>query len=265
MSTGNSVRLELAGGHATIVFDRPEARNALSSAMMGEFEDAVSGVEAWVAADARAVAVLLTSSDPRVFLAGADLKELRLLHGYDGGRAFADRGRRLLARLEALPVPVVAVLEGPALGGGAEVSLAADIRVMAETSYFSFVQAKVGIIPGWGGGRRLAGIVGWKRALCLFATAARLDASEAARSGLADLVVPAGAALGGALDMVAQMEVLPPLAVRALKPLLRAAVGRPDADADEEGDIFGHLWASDDHEEAIAALLERRIGRFEGR
>jgi enoyl-CoA hydratase/carnithine racemase len=160
----------------------------------------------------------------------------------------------------------VAAMEGPALGGGAELALACDLRVMGENSYFSFVQLRVGIVPGWGGGRRLAEIVGWKRALGLFATTARVPAAEALRLGLADRLTVDGQAFHEARELVEEMATLPPLAVRALKPLLRRPSTTPGSEADGfEADTFGRLWATDDHEEAIASLIDRRPGVFHGR
>jgi len=265
MSVVRHIQLELGEQYAQLVFDRPEARNALSSSVMEEAEAAVGAVEAWVHEGTRHMALLLSSSDPRIFVAGADLKELRHLHGYEGGRAFAERGRSLLDRLEDLPIPVVAAMEGPALGGGAELALACDLRVMAESSYFSFVQLRVGIVPGWGGGRRLAEIVGWKRALGLFATTARLSAAEALHLGLADRPAPDGQAFHTARELVEEMAALPPLAVRALKPLLRRLSTTPRSEGEGfEADTFGRLWATADHEEAIASLMDRRLGEFHG-
>lgn len=265
MSAESHIRLELGERYAQLVFHRPEARNALSSSVMEEMEAAIGAVEAWVREGTRHVALLLSSSDPRIFVAGADLKELRNLHGYEGGRAFAERGRRLLDRLEDLPIPVVAAMEGPALGGGAELALACDLRVMSESSYFSFVQLRVGIVPGWGGGRRLAEIVGWKRALGLFVTTARLPAAEALNLGLADRLVPDGQAIHEALKLVEEMAMLPPLAVRALKPLLRRlSATSPSEGEGFEAEAFGRLWATADHEEAIASLMDRQPGEFHG-
>ena len=265
MSAGRHIQLDLGERYAQLVFDRPEARNALSSRVMEEAEAAMGVVEAWAHEGPRHVALLLSSSDPRIFVAGADLKELCHLHGYEGGRAFAERGRRLLDRLEDLPIPVVAAMEGPALGGGAELALACDLRVMAESSYFSFVQLRVGIVPGWGGGRRLAEIVGWKRALGLFATTARLPAAEALNLGLADRLASDGRALDEALKLVEEMAALPPLAVRTLKPLLTRLFAVPRSEGEEfEADAFGRLWATADHEEAIASLMDRRRGEFHG-
>jgi enoyl-CoA hydratase len=260
------ILLDLGPQHAHLTFNRPEARNALSSAAFTRLEEAVTRVEAWVEEDPRHIALLLSSSDPRAFVSGADLKELRHIEGYESGRAFADRGRRLLARLEDLPVPVVAALEGPALGGGVELALACDFRVVSEISYFSFVQLRVGIVPGWGGGRRLAEIVGWKRALFLLGTAAKVSAPEALRLGLADRLAPAGQALQSALEVVDKMSGLPPLAVLALKPLLRhLAVSSREAGEECEADTFGRLWASGDHDEALSGLLDGTAPTFKGR
>jgi enoyl-CoA hydratase/carnithine racemase len=171
----------------------------------------------------------------------------------------------ILNRLEDLPIPVVAAVNGPAVGGGSELALACDARVMAEDAYLSFAQARLGVVTGWGGGGRLIQILGRRRALTLLATAGRVEADRAEIMGLADWLAPPGRALERAEALVERMAELPPLAVRALKPLLRRVDCSDRAASQEaESEAFARLWGTDDHTEALAALLQGRPPEFTG-
>jgi enoyl-CoA hydratase/carnithine racemase len=171
----------------------------------------------------------------------------------------ARRVRRLLDRVAAFPVPVIAALNGHALGGGAEVAIAADIRIAADDIKIGFNQASLGIMPAWGGAERLAQVVGRGRALLAIATGEVYDAEAAQRWGLVDLVVPR-ASFDKEWRMLAErIASTAPGTSRAVKTVIAAAAPsvRPDLEADAT-DVFARLWTADAHWAAVDALEQRR-------
>src|SRR5436190_20592499 len=179
------VRVELDAAVAVVTIDRPEARNAIGFATIDELEAALDQV---LASDA-AVLVLRGGGD-RAFVSGGDLKDLGTVRTHEDAVSMARRVRRLLDRVAAFPVPVVAALNGHALGGGAEVAIAADIRVAANDVKIGFNQVSLGIMPAWGGAERLAQVIGRGRALLAIATGEIYEAPAAQTLGLIDIVVP---------------------------------------------------------------------------
>lgn len=259
------VRVQAGDRVAELVLDRPEVRNAIDPKFISDLGFALDELDMWARKSLCACAVVVVSSGP-VFVSGADLRYLGSISTAEEMASFSRTMQATLDRLEELPVPVIAALDGPALGGGTEVALACDVRIMAEDAYFSFKYARVGVVPGWGGSRRLAQLVGYSRALLLTATAAEVPGPEAVRLGLADRLVSAGAAASEARRMAATMSTLAPLSIRELKGLLKGALvySRTEA-ATRETDAFVRLWASYDHKEGLESLLQRRSPRFEGR
>jgi enoyl-CoA hydratase len=170
-------------GLAVITIDRPHARNAISLDTMGELETALDG-----AAGARAL--VIRGAGDRAFVSGGDLKELSALRTEEDAAAMAKRMRTICDRIAGFPGPVIAALNGHAFGGGAEVAVAADIRVAADDIKIAFNQVQLEIMPAWGGAERLATLVGKSRALLLAGAGTPLDAAEAQRIGLVDLVLP---------------------------------------------------------------------------
>ena len=241
-------------GIAQLSLHRPEARNALTWEAMRLFAEAVEAAHA--APDLRA---LILTGDEGAFCAGGDLYEL------DGFPTRAD-GVRLSAvmaaaldRLEALPIPTVAAIEGPALGGGAEMALACDLRVMAEGASLGMMHVRLGITPAWGGGQRLLRLVGYARSLEWLAAGRVLTPGEALEAGLANLSVPRGRSLEHALALAQTIAACDANAVRAVKRLLRAGMILPSGEAAmaERGE-FPDLWAAPAHLEASASLVARR-------
>src|SRR5262249_60761685 len=172
---GNScaagVRLEIEGGIAVVTIDRPEVRNAIGFATIDELGAAFDHV-----LESSAAVVVLRGGGDRVFVSGGDLKELSGVRTYEGAVRMASRARQLLDRIAAFPIPVVAALNGHALGGGAEVAIAADIRIAADDIRIGFNQVSLGIMPAWGGAERLAQVIGRGRALLAIATGRLYDA-----------------------------------------------------------------------------------------
>ncbi len=181
----SDVRLEIDAGVAVVTIDRPEARNAIGFATIDALGAAVDEV-----ADSGAAVLVLRGSGDRAFVSGGDIKELGSIRTHEAAVAMASRVRRLLDRVAAFPVPVIAALNGHALGGGAEVAVAADIRIAADDVKIGFNQVALGIMPAWGGAERLAQLVGRSRALLAIATGDVYDAPTAQRFGLVDVVVP---------------------------------------------------------------------------
>ncbi|WP_280389917.1 enoyl-CoA hydratase/isomerase family protein, partial [Nocardia wallacei] len=177
------VELELDDGLAVVTINRPHARNAIAPETMDQLEQAIDA-----AAGARALA--LTGAGERAFVSGGDLKELAALRTEAQAAEMAWRMRGVCDRLAAFPGPVVAALNGHALGGGAEVAVAADIRIAADDIKIGFNQVSLAIMPAWGGAERLAALVGRGRALLLAGSGVILDAAAAERAGLVDRVLP---------------------------------------------------------------------------
>lgn len=255
MITHETLNLTYHGAVATITFNQPDARNALPLAGMRAFAAAVEQL----AADADLRAVILTGAGAVAFCAGGDLRDLApLTSAADGATVGRVMGDALLA-LEGLPVPVIAAINGYALGGGCEIALACDLRVVDESVRFGAVHKHVALIPGWGGGQRLLRAVGYARAMDLLLTAQVLNARDMLRLGLAQRVVPDGEAYAGAWSLVTAFEDAPLGVVRAVKALLRAGTHLPYAEAlDEEHALFPDLWAADAHLAAVEKFLNRK-------
>ena len=177
------VDLELDDGLAVITIDRPHARNAIAPETMDQLDAALDRA-------AGALALVIRGGGDRAFVSGGDLKELAKLRTEEDAAAMARRMRSICDRIAAFPAPVVAALNGHALGGGAEVAVAADIRIAADDIRIGFNQVTLEIMPAWGGAERLAALVGRGRALLLAGSGTVLDAAEAQRVGLVDQVLP---------------------------------------------------------------------------
>src|SRR5206468_1596298 len=162
-----------------------DVRNAIGFATVAELDAALDDV-----LDAGAAVLVVRGGGDRAFVSGGDLKELGTIRTHEAAVDMARRVRRMLDRVAAFPVPVIAALNGHALGGGAEVAIAADIRVAANNVKIGFNQVSLGIMPAWGGAERLAQVIGRGRALLAIATGQLYDASTAEQLGLVDLVVP---------------------------------------------------------------------------
>jgi enoyl-CoA hydratase/carnithine racemase len=240
---------------------RPEQRNAIDFSTMDELETVLSILEA----DDSLRALILTGGGD-TFISGGDLKDFQSLVTAADGQRMARRMGDILTRMSRLPVPVIAALNGPAVGGGTEVALACDLRVAAVNAYFSFRQVTMGIMTAWGGAPRLLALLGFSRALHYLLTAERITSEQALQLGLVQRVTPEGQALAGALELARQIAEQPPLAVRAIKRALQQMIGVSfDAAAAVEVNEFGPVWASADHLEAVDAYFAKRTPIFHGR
>ncbi len=244
-------------GVMQLTVSRPQVRNALDWETMEAFERAVEALAA-----RRDVRALVVCGAGGTFLSGGDLRVLHDASSEQDGARLSAGMTRALERLSALPFPVLAAIDGAARGGGAEVALACDVRVMAADATLGFVQVNLGLMPGWGGAQRLLRLAGYGRALLWLTSGQVLDAETAFRGGLVEALAPAGAALRSALDLARRLAARPPQAVRAIKYALRAHLdGSPPAwSAVLEQAAFPPLWADEAHSRAVARFLERKQG-----
>jgi enoyl-CoA hydratase/carnithine racemase len=226
------VRVERHGSLGLLTLDDPDTRNALGTEMLGSLAAAVASL-----AQDDAVRVVAITGAGRVFSSGAAIREHDAMP--DGGTLLHDRGTAVLDGLAALPVPVVALLNGHAVGGGAELALAADWRLSAPEAEIRFVHAGVGLVPGFGGLARLSRLVGPARALHLLATRASVDGRRAVELGLALEVAPAGELVARARSLAEAVEGSDRAAIAAVKRLLAAA---PHGDRAAERAAFLEAW-----------------------
>lgn len=252
--------LDVADRVATITVNRPDKLNALNDATMLELGRAIDQVRA----DETVGGVILTGAG-RAFVAGADLSELRSKSASEA-YALARRGQDVFRRFETSPKPVVAAVNGFALGGGCELAMACHVRLASDAAKFGQPEVKLGAIPGYGGTQRLARLVGRGRALQLLLTGEMIDAAEAFRLGLVNRVVPAGeSVVEAARVMLALMLANGP---RALAHCIDVVNRGADISMDEalalEAAAFGALAATEDMREGTSAFLEKRAPRFRG-
>ncbi len=253
------VRLEVAEGIGTVRLDRPPM-NALNTQIQEELRAA-----ALAATDDDAVRAVVVYGGPKVFAAGADIKEMRGM-GYAEMAARAGALSSAFDAVARIPKPVVAAVTGYALGGGCELALACDWRVVADDARLGQPEITLGVIPGAGGTQRLARLVGPARAKDLVMTGRFVGATEALALGLADRVVPAADVYAAALDLVRPFVTGPAQALRAAKQAVDGGLEMDLASALAwESQLFAALFATDDKAEGMAAFVEKRKPDFTGR
>jgi enoyl-CoA hydratase len=258
--TYESLLYEVTGALARITVNRPDKLNALNKTVIGELDRAVGEIER----DPAIRGVILTGAGPKAFVAGADIGEIASQGPVDG-KARAMEGQRVFRRLERCGKPVVAAVNGFALGGGCELAMACHLRVASEGARFGQPEVKLGIGPGYGGTVRLPRLVGRGRALELLLTGAMIDAQEALRIGLVNRVVPAERLLPESEQLLTTILGNGPLAIRAC---LEAVDTGLDLGLDEalllEANLFGLLSGTADMREGTAAFLAKRPPQFTG-
>lgn len=247
-------------GLVLLGLNRPHAKNALGRQLLGELETVLRSL----GEDPSVRVVMIHSLVPGVFCAGADLKE-RAGMSPEEASAFVARLRAAFTAVERLPMPVIGVVEGAALGGGLELALACDLRVLGGQAKVGLPEVGLAIIPGAGGTQRLPRIIGRSKAKELIFTARRLDAAEAQAFGIADRVLEAGSALEGAKALA--REILPhgPVALRAAKEAIDRGL---DADRDTglriEQECYARVLPTQDRLEGLAAFREKRKPVYRG-
>ena len=246
---------------ARITVNRPKALNALNREILLELEQAFTRV---AEDDAIGVAIL-TGSGPKAFVAGADIAAMQALNPLEA-REFAALGQRVMQRIEGCPKPVIAAVNGFALGGGCELALGCDIRIAAEGARFGQPEINLGIIPGFGGTQRLSRLIGRGRALELILTGEMIDAAEAQRLGLVNQVVAADQLLDRATALA---EKIAGKGAYALQLAKQAVSNGLELDLERairyEQELFALCFATADQQEGMQAFLEKRQPRFQGR
>ncbi|WP_406449745.1 enoyl-CoA hydratase/isomerase family protein [Streptomyces sp. NBC_01622] len=236
------VDLQLDEGLAVITIDRPQARNAIAPTTMDELDKVLD-------AAAGAKALVVTGAGDRAFVSGGDLKQLSAIRTEEDAMAMALRMRGICDRIANFPGPVIAAMNGHAFGGGAEVAVAADIRVAADDIRIGFNQVALAIMPAWGGAERLAQLVGKGRALMLAGAGTVLGAAEAQRVGLLDLVLPRAEFAEGWRTLASSLATNP---AREIKRVMSGAVPEEEA-----ARAFARLWVSDEHWQAAERVMSR--------
>lgn len=255
-----SVKVEMEERLAIVTVDRPEALNALNSAVLGELTMTFEHLS--MAADVGAI--ILTGAGDKAFVAGADIKEMAGLSGVEMQR-FSEAGRRLGDAISACPKPVIAAVNGFALGGGCELAIACDIRIASDRAKFGQPEVNLGIIPGFGGSQRLPRLVGPGWAAELVFTGDRIDAARAERIGLVNRVVPHARLLEEAKVLAGKILAKGPAAIALAKACLRAAQEMPlSAGLSFETAAFGLVGTTDDKVEGMKAFLEKRAPSWKG-
>jgi enoyl-CoA hydratase len=244
-----------------LTLNRPKALNALNSATLDELAQAIAQVDA----NDGARALLVTGAGDRAFVAGADIGEM-LNFSAEHARAFSEQGMRVMHAFEALRMPVIALVNGYALGGGCELAMACDWILAAENAVFGQPEVNLGIPPGFGGTQRLTRLVGRALALELLTTARQVKADEALRIGLVNHVYPAAQLREHGLDMARTIAAKGPVAVRLAK---QAAQRGQDLDLANacvlESNAFALAFATADQKEGMRAFIEKRAAHFNGR
>jgi len=257
----SSLLYELRDGVAAITINRPDKLNALNDTVIEELGQAVGAVET----DQAIRGVILTGAGAKAFVAGADIAELSRQGPLDG-KARALAGQAVFRRLERLGKPVIAAVNGFALGGGCELAMACHIRIASDRAKFGQPEVKLGIGPGYGGTVRLPRLVGRGRALELLLTGEVIDAQEAYRIGLVNRVVPADRLLAVAESLLRTILANGPLAVRLCLEAVDTGLEIPFDEALKlEANSFGLLASTLDMREGMTAFLEKRPAAFQGR
>ncbi|MFZ7125592.1 MAG: enoyl-CoA hydratase/isomerase family protein [Desulfobacterales bacterium] len=247
-------------GIATITFNRPKALNALNSALLAEFSEALDAVEA----DMSVRVLILTGAGEKSFVAGADITEINKLNALQA-KQFARKGQDAISRLQDLPIPVIAAVNGFALGGGCEMALASDFVYAAENARFGLPEINLGIIPGFGGTQRLPRRVSPARAKELIFTGNMLTADEAERIGLVNRVLPADRLLEETRKTAGVIASKGRVSLRAAKQVVNTGL---NVDLGSglvfEAEAFALCVSSEDAREGTSAFLEKRKAEFKG-
>lgn len=244
-----------------LTVNRPKALNALDSMTLDEIGAAAEQIKH----DGTARAALVTGAGDKAFVAGADIAAMRNFTPAEGA-AFSGRGSRAFALLEALPVPVIALVNGYCLGGGCELALACDWIIASERAVFGQPEVNLGICAGFGATQRLPRKVGSARALELLTTGRHVHADEALRIGLVSSICPAAELMQRGLEVARLIASKGAIAVRCTKEAVRRGADLElAAGLALETELFGRSFASADRAEGMAAFLEKRAPKFEGR
>jgi len=254
-----TIAVQVSDRVATVTVNRPDKLNALNDRVIAELGEAVDQV----VSDSNVGGIILTGAG-RAFVAGADISELES-HGPVSAKRLAQTGQDVFGRFESSPKPVIAAVNGFALGGGCVLTMACHIRIASEAAKFGQPEVKLGLIPGYGGTQRLPRLVGRGRALQLLLTGEMIDAQEAFRIGLVNRVVPAADLLTAANELMRAILANAPLAIANVIEVVNRGYDATLEDAlTLEATAFGLLAATEDKRAGTRAFLEKRAARFTG-
>lgn len=249
------------GAIGVLKINRPKSLNALNPATVNEIASCLEAVRQ----DPSIRCLIVTGEGDRAFVAGADISAMVTMTATEG-HAFSELGLGVLRKLETLPIPVIAAVNGFALGGGTELALACDLIIAADKAKFGQPEINLGIIPGFGGTQRLARRIGLPRARELIFSGDMIDAETALRYGLANKVVPLAELMHEAMALAQKLAAKPPIAIRQAKAAINAGI---DMDLDNgcrfENEAFALTFATEDKKEGMEAFLAKREAKFTGR
>jgi enoyl-CoA hydratase len=247
-------------GHAIVTIDRPDKLNALNQQVLEELDSVFADAEG----NAAVKGVVVTGAGDRAFVAGADIGQFRSLGSADAER-FARRGQSVFGVIEQFPKPVVAAINGFALGGGCELALACHFRIASENARLGQPEINLGIIPGYGGTQRLPRLIGSGRALEMILTGDHISATRALGMGLVNKVVALESLLDESLAFLGRITSKSPAIIRLALEAVRSAYGDVDAGMKKEALLFGKAFDTEDAQEGVTAFLEKRAPQFTGR
>jgi len=259
--TYDNLLVERDGAVAIVTINRPEKRNALNTLTISEIHHVMTAL----GADPTVGAIVLTGAGDKAFVAGADINELAVMTPA-GGKEHAAAGQRAVDAIETLGKPVIAAVNGFALGGGCELAMACTLRLAADSARFGQPEINLGLTPGYAGTQRLPRLVGRGRALELLLTGDMIGAARAYEIGLVNRVVPAAELRAEALRLAATLAARAPIATRYILEAVHHGAEMPLADAQRhEATLFGLLASTDDMREGTRAFLEKRSAAWKGR
>ncbi len=258
MTTYNNVLYQTDNGIGMITLNRPKALNALNFELLTE----LNGLLDEIAQDDSVKVVIITGSGDKAFVAGADIAEMQNISPLEG-RAFGKFGQAIFNKLENIPQPVIAAVNGFALGGGCELAMACDIRIASDKAKFGQPEVGLGIVPGFGGTQRLPRLIGKGRAKELLYTADMINAEEAYRIGLVNRIVAADELLSTAKELAEKIMARAQAAVRLCKAAVNTGM---DTDLESgiayEAEVFGLCFATADQKEGMSAFIGKRKPNF---
>lgn len=256
----NYIKIEEKNAIAILTISAPKSLNALNTTILNEMDDYLTHFDC-----NRYRCLIITGDGEKSFVAGADISEMANLN-VPQGQTFGNHGAMVFRKIETLHVPVIAAVNGFALGGGCELAMACDIRICSENARFGQPEVGLGIIPGFSGTVRLARLVGMGMAKQLIYTGKPIKADESLRIGLVNAVVPQPELMDKAMEIANQIAANAPLAVKAAKLCINSEY---DMDVDEailyENGIFGKCFATEDQKNGMKAFLNKEKVTFEGK
>ena len=257
----DNVRTEKRDNILWVTIDRPKVLNALNAKTIEE----IGQVFLQARTDDSVRCVILTGAGEKAFVAGADINELASMTPISG-KFVSEQGQNVFLAIERFPKPVIAAINGFALGGGCELAMACHVRIASEKAQLGLPEVSLGIIPGYGGTQRMVRVVGTGKALELVCSGDRIGAVEAERIGLVNKVVPADQLASAAEEMAKKFASRSPVAIRAAIEVINAGSDMPFEEGQLlEATLFGLLCATEDMKEGMSAFLEKRPANFPGR